>query len=70
MKKYQYLLLWLLAFSLFTLLIYYSTALISNTVIANWFLQFEVMLPIIGFSMILSTLIICTMLILSKLNEK
>ncbi|MGL6058415.1 MAG: hypothetical protein ACRC17_08880 [Culicoidibacterales bacterium] len=70
MKKYQYLLLWLLAFGLFTLLIYYSTALISNTVIANWFLQFEVMLPIIGFSMILSTLIICTILILSKLNEK
>ncbi|MGL5549837.1 MAG: hypothetical protein ACRDD4_09085, partial [Culicoidibacterales bacterium] len=69
MKKYQYILLWFIYFVIFDILLYYSTSIISRTVIDHLFLQFEIVLPIIGFSMIMSTLIICTTIILSKLNQ-
>jgi hypothetical protein len=49
-------------------LLYTIVSVISRTVFTNIFREFEVMLMLIGFSALLSTVVVCTKYLADKMN--
>lgn len=50
-------------------LIYYITSLITKTTFNNIFGEFEIILILIGFSIMISTTVVCTKIIVDKINK-
>lgn len=50
-------------------LIYYVTSLITKTTFNNIFGEFEIILILIGFSIMISTTVVCTKIIVDKINK-
>lgn len=68
MKKYV--IQWILISSIIGFLLFWITSLISNTTFNNIFLEFEIMLMLIGFTTIISTMIVCSKFIVDKIDKK
>lgn len=67
MKKYT--IQWISISLIIGLLLYFTISLITRITFNNIFGEFEIMLMLIGFSTLLSTIIICTKIVLDKINK-
>lgn len=67
MKKY--IIQWTLISVIAGFLLYGITSLITKTTFNNVFQEFEILLILIGFSMLLSTIVICTKIIVDKISK-
>lgn len=62
--------LWFLLTAIIGVVLFNTISVISTTTFTNIFSEFEILLNLIGISVILSTLIVCTKLILNKMGTE
>lgn len=65
----KYMSFWLVLVVFIAWVLYGAVSLISNAVFVNIFSEFEIILNLVGFSSVLSTIIISTKIIFDKLNK-
>ena len=64
----KYISLWVVLTGVIGVVLFNTVSFISRTSFVDIFSEFEIMLILIGFSSVLSTLIVCTTLILDKMK--
>lgn len=67
MKKY--IILWISLTVVIGIVLFEVTSLVSNTTFDNVFLVFDTMLILIGFTAVLSTVLVCTKFISDKIDK-